>query len=164
MPSILWSSWRLSLLWYLLWAQRQTEITSYTDHHAEGVTVKVILLLFMGCSLLLCMFKMGYFILMRRYRPACKVIFPFVEAPFIALQMYLLWAHSKDSVIITRSSPVPEWSREAALRVFGLVCAGECVSAAYCVLPYAFCRRPDGDLHICMTADVLGGMESDLLS
>ncbi|XP_051529785.1 proton channel OTOP3-like [Myxocyprinus asiaticus] len=97
----------LWMLWYLTGACRQPGITPYTDHHAGGATVKAVLLLFAGCSLLLCMFKMGYYILMSWCRPIYKVIFTFVEAPFISLQVYLLWAHSKDCVhkhkILTRS-------------------------------------------------------------
>ncbi|KAF7659063.1 hypothetical protein LDENG_00003920 [Lucifuga dentata] len=44
---------------------------------------------------------------MRECKPAAKVLSPFLEAPFLGLQTYLLWAHSKDCIhrhkIITRS-------------------------------------------------------------
>uniref|UniRef100_A0A7N8WNW9 Otopetrin 3 n=1 Tax=Mastacembelus armatus TaxID=205130 RepID=A0A7N8WNW9_9TELE len=48
----------------------------------------------------------GYLMSMKDCTPAPIVISPFVEAPFLVLQTYLLWAHSKDCIhrhkIITR--------------------------------------------------------------
>ncbi|XP_036937358.1 proton channel OTOP3-like [Acanthopagrus latus] len=95
------------LLWYLLWARRQPDICPHKDHHAGGITVTVVLMLFAAFSLLLYVFRIGYLISMRDCKPAAKVVAPFIEAPFLALQTYLLWAHSKDCIhrhkIITRS-------------------------------------------------------------
>ncbi|XP_054455379.1 proton channel OTOP3-like [Anoplopoma fimbria] len=95
------------MLWYLLWARKQPGICPHKDHHAGGITVTVVLMLFAAFSLLLCFFRVGYLINMRECKPAAKVISPFIEAPFLALQTYLLWAHSKDCIhrhkIITRS-------------------------------------------------------------
>ncbi|KAM4623614.1 proton channel OTOP3-like [Polymixia lowei] len=95
------------MLWYLLWARRQPGISPHKDHHAGGITVTVVLMLFATFSLLLHIFSIGYFVTMRECKPATKVLSPFIEAPFLGLQTYLLWAHSKDCVhkhkIITRS-------------------------------------------------------------
>ncbi|KAM7370381.1 hypothetical protein PAMP_009934 [Pampus punctatissimus] len=95
------------MLWYLLWARRQPGICPHKDHHAGGIPVTVVLLLFAACSLLLFICRTGYSISMRECRPTLRVLSPFIEAPFLTLQTYLLWAHSKDCIhrhkIITRS-------------------------------------------------------------
>ncbi|XP_066519005.1 proton channel OTOP3-like [Hoplias malabaricus] len=95
------------MLWYLLWARKQPGLRPHTDHHAGGVTVTVVLMLFAGFSLLLCVFMMVHNILMKDCQPLAKVIVPFFQTPFLALQTYLLWAHSKDCIhkhrILTRS-------------------------------------------------------------
>ncbi|XP_068610954.1 proton channel OTOP3-like [Brachionichthys hirsutus] len=95
------------LLWYLLWARKNPDICPHKDHHAGGITVIVVLLLFAAFSLLLYICKIGYLISLRECKPAVKVLAPFLEAAFLTLQTYLLWAHSKDCVhqykITTRS-------------------------------------------------------------
>ncbi|XP_028287620.1 proton channel OTOP3-like [Parambassis ranga] len=94
-------------LWYVLWARKQSGICPHKDHHAGGVTVILVLMLFAAFSLLLFICRVGYLMSMRECKPAATVLFPFIEAPFLALQTYLLWAHSKDCIhrhkIITRS-------------------------------------------------------------
>ena len=50
----------------------------------------VVLLLFAALSLLLHVFRMGYAVLMNECSPAAKVIFPFVEAPFLGLQVRMV--------------------------------------------------------------------------
>ncbi|XP_036427876.1 proton channel OTOP3-like isoform X1 [Colossoma macropomum] len=95
------------MLWYLLWARKQPGLPPHTDHHAGGPTVTVVLMLFAGFSLLLCVFMMTHNILMKECRPSAKVLLPFIQTPFLSLQTYLLWAHSKDCIhkhrILTRS-------------------------------------------------------------
>ncbi|XP_056286282.1 proton channel OTOP3-like [Pseudoliparis swirei] len=86
------------MLWYLLWARRQPGICPHKDHHAGGVPVTVVLMLFAAFSLLLCVFRAGYLLSVMACKPAPKVLSPFFEAPFLALQTYLLWAHSKDCI------------------------------------------------------------------
>ncbi|XP_071763820.2 proton channel OTOP3-like [Centroberyx gerrardi] len=95
------------MMWYLLWARKQPGISPHKDHHAGGITVTVVLMLFATFSLLLYIFRIGYLIILRECKPAAKVLSPFIEAPFLGLQTYLLWAHSKDCIhrhkIMTRS-------------------------------------------------------------
>ncbi|XP_040885464.1 proton channel OTOP3-like [Toxotes jaculatrix] len=95
------------MLWYLLWARKQPGICPHKDHHAGGITVILVLILFAVFSMLLYICRTGYLISVRECTPAAKVLSPFIEAPFLALQTYLLWAHSKDCIhrhkIITRS-------------------------------------------------------------
>ena len=114
--SVLW------MLWYLLWASKQPGICPHKDHHAGGITVTgsllyhfdrildyislnpvmnmsfslcapVVLMLFAAFSLLLYIFRVGYLISMRECKPAAKVLSPFIEAPFLALQVriFILW-------------------------------------------------------------------------
>uniref|UniRef100_A0A3B4TN27 Otopetrin 3 n=1 Tax=Seriola dumerili TaxID=41447 RepID=A0A3B4TN27_SERDU len=95
------------MLWYLLWARKQPGVCPHKDHHAGGITVILVLILFAAASLLLYICRIGYLLSVRECNPAAKVLSPFIEAPFLVLQTYLLWAHSKDCVhrhkIITRS-------------------------------------------------------------
>ncbi|XP_034426928.1 proton channel OTOP3-like [Hippoglossus hippoglossus] len=95
------------ILWYLLWARRQPGISPHKDHHAGGTTVTLVLILFAAFSVLLFICRIGYLISVRVCQPPAKVLSAFMEAPFLVLQTYLLWAHSKDCVhkhkIITRS-------------------------------------------------------------
>ncbi|XP_076855919.1 proton channel OTOP3-like isoform X2 [Brachyhypopomus gauderio] len=99
--SVLW------MMWFLLWARRQPGSPPHTDHLAGSVTVTVVLILFAGFSLLLCVFGMVYNLLMKACRPSAKVLLPFMQTPFLALQAYLLWFHSKDCIhkhrVLTRS-------------------------------------------------------------
>ncbi|KAF3704038.1 Otopetrin-3 [Channa argus] len=95
------------MLWYLLWARNQPGISPHKDHHAGGITVILGLIVFAAVSLLLYIFRTGYLVYVRDCTPVATVISPFIEAAFLALQTYLLWAHSKDCIhnhkIITRS-------------------------------------------------------------
>ncbi|XP_041671065.1 proton channel OTOP3-like [Cheilinus undulatus] len=86
----------LWMLWYLLWARRQPGFSPHKDHHAGGGPVTFVVHVFAVFSLLLYICKIGYFISTRECKPAAKVLSPFIEAPFLALQTYLLWRHSKD--------------------------------------------------------------------
>nr|XP_029138407.1 proton channel OTOP3-like [Labrus bergylta] len=94
------------MLWYLLWARRQPGFCTHKDHHAGGGPVTFVVHLFAVFSLLLYVCRIGYFINTRACKPAAQVLSPFIEALFLTLQTYLLWAHSKDCVqkhkIITR--------------------------------------------------------------
>ncbi|KAG7275870.1 LOW QUALITY PROTEIN: hypothetical protein CRUP_033283 [Coryphaenoides rupestris] len=76
------------MLWYLLWARKQPGISPHKDHHAGGLTVTVVLMLFATFSLLLHLFRMGYYLSMADCTPLAQVLSPFVEAPFLALQGY----------------------------------------------------------------------------
>lgn len=47
----------------------------------------VVLMLFAAFSLLLCVFRAGYLLSVMACKPAPKVLSPFFEAPFLALQV-----------------------------------------------------------------------------
>nr|XP_043870217.1 proton channel OTOP3-like isoform X1 [Solea senegalensis]XP_043870219.1 proton channel OTOP3-like isoform X1 [Solea senegalensis]XP_043870220.1 proton channel OTOP3-like isoform X1 [Solea senegalensis]XP_043870221.1 proton channel OTOP3-like isoform X1 [Solea senegalensis] len=95
------------MLWYLLWARKQPGSSPHKDHHAGGIAVVLVLLVFAAFSVLLFVCRVGYLISVRECQPAAKLLSVFTEAPFLVLQTYLLWAHCKDCVhkhkIITRS-------------------------------------------------------------
>ncbi|XP_042254010.1 proton channel OTOP2-like [Thunnus maccoyii] len=76
------------MLWYLLWARKQPGISPHEDHHAGGITVMMVLLLFAACSLLLHVCRTGYLINMIQCKAAITVLFTFVESPFLALQCF----------------------------------------------------------------------------
>ncbi|KAM9463044.1 proton channel OTOP3-like isoform 2-T2 [Clarias gariepinus] len=86
------------MMWYLLWTRRWPGAAPHTDHHAGGTTVLLVLLLFSGFSLLLCVFMMAYNCMMVKCQSSTKVLQPFFQTPFLILQTYLLWAHSKDCI------------------------------------------------------------------
>ncbi|XP_062841278.1 proton channel OTOP3-like [Trichomycterus rosablanca] len=90
--SLLW------MLWYLLWARRQPGTPAHVDHHAGSVIVMVVLMVFAVISLLLCVFRMGYYLLMKDCKIIVQIILSFMQAPFFLLQTYFLWAHSKDCI------------------------------------------------------------------
>ncbi|XP_076869116.1 proton channel OTOP2-like isoform X3 [Brachyhypopomus gauderio] len=98
------------MLWYLLWSQKQPGSPAHTDHHAGSATVMAVLMLFAALSLLLCVFWMGYYLLLRQCQPLAKILSPFIQAPFFILQTYMLWAHSKDCIhkhkVLTRWTAV----------------------------------------------------------
>uniref|UniRef100_A0A4W5QU86 Otopetrin 1 n=1 Tax=Hucho hucho TaxID=62062 RepID=A0A4W5QU86_9TELE len=77
------------MLWYLLWARRKPGICPHKDHHAGGITVTVVLMLFAAFSLLLHLFKMGYYVMMKECKPVAKVLAPFIEGPFLGLQVVI---------------------------------------------------------------------------
>lgn len=90
--SVLW------MLWFLLWTRRQAGTAPHQDHHAGGIAVTLALVLFAAFSVLLYVFLMGYLLSVKECKPAARVISPFIEAPFLIVQTYFLWAHSKDCI------------------------------------------------------------------
>uniref|UniRef100_A0A8C4GQ85 Otopetrin-3 n=1 Tax=Dicentrarchus labrax TaxID=13489 RepID=A0A8C4GQ85_DICLA len=75
------------MLWYLLWARKQPGICPHQDHHAGGITVTLVLMLFAAFSLLLSICRTGYLISMSECKSTAEVISPFIEAPFLTLQV-----------------------------------------------------------------------------
>ncbi|XP_035259289.1 proton channel OTOP3-like isoform X1 [Anguilla anguilla] len=86
------------MLWYLLWARAQPGLSPHIDHHAGSIAVTVVLMVLAGFSVLLHIFRMWYNAMMVGCKPATKILAPIIEGPFLALQTYLLWAHSKDCI------------------------------------------------------------------
>lgn len=95
------------ILWFLLCDSKRPGSRPHQDHHAGGITVLLVLLLFAGLTVLLCVFKVGLLVTMRHCKPMAQMVSPVLEAIFLCLQTYLLWAHSKDCIhthkVITRA-------------------------------------------------------------
>uniref|UniRef100_A0A665UF73 Otopetrin 3 n=1 Tax=Echeneis naucrates TaxID=173247 RepID=A0A665UF73_ECHNA len=53
------------MLWFLLWARKQPGISPHKDHHAGGITVILVLILFSAASLLLYVCRIGYLLSVR---------------------------------------------------------------------------------------------------
>lgn len=51
--------------------------------------MSVVLMLFAAFSLLMHLFKMGYYVMMKECKPVAKVLAPFIEAPFLGLQVVI---------------------------------------------------------------------------
>lgn len=105
------------MLWYLMWARKQPGISPHKDHHAGGITVlckvlckttimttctehftdvclcpvSVVLVLFAAASLLLYVCRIGYLLSVRACNPPAKVLSPFIEAPFLAMQVMFVF-------------------------------------------------------------------------
>lgn len=86
----------LWMLWYLLWVRTQPSFSPPRDHYAVKAHVTIVVNIFALFCLLLQVCRMGYFISTRECKPVVLVLSPFIETPFIALQTYFLWCHSKD--------------------------------------------------------------------
>uniref|UniRef100_A0A8D0DA30 Otopetrin 3 n=1 Tax=Sander lucioperca TaxID=283035 RepID=A0A8D0DA30_SANLU len=85
----------LWMLWYLLWARKHVYILhSVMKCLCSGPGV---LMLFAAFSLLLHMFKAGYLMIMMDCKPVVEVISPFIEAPFIVLQVMTLATSRSES-------------------------------------------------------------------
>lgn len=91
------------MLWYLLWGSRKPGSRPHRDHHAGGITVMLVLLLFAGLTLLLYVFRVGLVVTMHSCKPMEQVVAPVLGAIFLCLQTYLLWAHSKDCIHINKA-------------------------------------------------------------
>ncbi|KAK7919182.1 hypothetical protein WMY93_010466 [Mugilogobius chulae] len=95
------------MLWFVLWDAKKPGSRPHRDHHAGGVTVMLVLVLFAGLTVLLCVFRVGLLIVMRDCKPLDQIVSPLIEIFFISLQTYLLWVHSKDCIhihkVVTRA-------------------------------------------------------------
>ncbi|XP_053578038.1 proton channel OTOP2-like [Bombina bombina] len=72
----------------------------YKDSHAGPVWLRGGLVFFGICSLVLDVFKIGYYISYIECESSIKLIHPMVQSAFIILQTYFLWVSSKHCVQI----------------------------------------------------------------
>uniref|UniRef100_A0A3B3ZTC1 Otopetrin 3 n=1 Tax=Periophthalmus magnuspinnatus TaxID=409849 RepID=A0A3B3ZTC1_9GOBI len=91
------------ILWFILWDSRRPGSRPHQDHHAGGIPVMLVLLLFAALSVLLCIHRLGYIITMRCCKALDQLTMPMLEIVFLCLQSYLLWAHSKDCIHIHKT-------------------------------------------------------------
>uniref|UniRef100_H3ANY0 Otopetrin 3 n=1 Tax=Latimeria chalumnae TaxID=7897 RepID=H3ANY0_LATCH len=95
----------LSVIWifyYQFYTTRKPHAVLYKDSHAGAIWLrgshKGSLVVFGACSILLDVFKIGYFISYKECQSSVQIVFPFIEAFFITTQTYLLWWYSKDCI------------------------------------------------------------------
>ncbi|XP_078510608.1 proton channel OTOP2-like [Lissotriton helveticus] len=92
---ILSSAW---MLFYLLYTARKNRDTSCKDSHAGPIWLRGGLALFGLCTLVLDVFKIGYYIGYIECESPIKLVYPAVQLVFVILQTYLLWVSAKDCV------------------------------------------------------------------
>ncbi|XP_005998333.1 proton channel OTOP3 [Latimeria chalumnae] len=91
----------LSVIWifyYQFYTTRKPHAVLYKDSHAGAIWLRGSLVVFGACSILLDVFKIGYFISYKECQSSVQIVFPFIEAFFITTQTYLLWWYSKDCI------------------------------------------------------------------
>ncbi|XP_053309644.1 proton channel OTOP2-like [Spea bombifrons] len=92
----------LSTLWMIFqfYFSCQKDAVLYKDSHAGPVWLRGGLVFFGICSLVLDVFKIGYYISYIDCESPIKLIHPMVQSAFIILQTYFLWVSSKHCVQI----------------------------------------------------------------
>ncbi|XP_049417375.1 proton channel OTOP2 isoform X1 [Epinephelus fuscoguttatus] len=91
----------LTMLWmlfYTVFTSKKDQAISFKDSHAGPVWLQAGLLLFGLLSLLMDVFKIATYVGYLHCDSAVKVAFPVVQAVFLFVQTYFLWAHAKDCV------------------------------------------------------------------
>ncbi|XP_016310483.1 otopetrin-2-like [Sinocyclocheilus anshuiensis] len=96
----------LWMVYYKIHTSRVYQAVLYKDSHAGPVWLRGGLVLFGGCSVIMDIFKMIYYVGRIHCESPVKIAFPAVQALFVIVQTYVLWVHAKDCVqieqIITR--------------------------------------------------------------
>ncbi|XP_005884416.1 PREDICTED: otopetrin-2 [Myotis brandtii] len=91
----------LAALWigfYLLRTARCADAVPYRDAHAGPIWLRGGLVLFGVCTLVMDVFKTGYYSSFFECQPAIKILHPLTQAVFVILQTYFLWVSAKDCV------------------------------------------------------------------
>uniref|UniRef100_UPI00398EA990 proton channel OTOP1 n=1 Tax=Pristiophorus japonicus TaxID=55135 RepID=UPI00398EA990 len=86
------------MLWYFLRRHGKRELVMDKDDHAGPRWLRGGLTLFAILSLVLDMFKIGYYIGYSSCLTAAKGVFPAVHAVHTLSQVYFLWFHAKDVI------------------------------------------------------------------
>ncbi|XP_049716953.1 proton channel OTOP2 [Elephas maximus indicus] len=91
----------LSVLWilfYLLRTARCPDAVPYRDPHAGPIWLRGGLVLFGICSVVMDVFKTGYYSSFFECQSAIKILYPLIQAVFVIVQTYFLWVSAKDCV------------------------------------------------------------------
>ncbi|XP_070250664.1 proton channel OTOP2 isoform X1 [Myotis yumanensis] len=91
----------LAALWigfYLLRTARCADAVPYRDAHAGPIWLRGGLVLFGVCTLVMDVFKTGYYSSFFECQSAIKILHPLTQAVFVILQTYFLWVSAKDCV------------------------------------------------------------------
>ncbi|XP_059527127.1 proton channel OTOP2 isoform X2 [Myotis daubentonii] len=91
----------LAALWigfYLLRTARCADAVPYRDAHAGPIWLRGGLVLFGICTLVMDVFKTGYYSSFYECQSAIKILHPLTQAVFVVIQTYFLWVSAKDCV------------------------------------------------------------------
>ncbi|XP_066243006.1 proton channel OTOP2 isoform X2 [Saccopteryx leptura] len=90
----------LWILFYLLRTVRCPDAVPYRDAHAGPIWLRGGLVLFGICTLVMDVFKTGYYSSFFECQSAIKILHPLTQAVFVIIQTYFLWVSAKDCIHI----------------------------------------------------------------
>ncbi|KAM6175401.1 proton channel OTOP2 [Erethizon dorsatum] len=88
----------LWILFYLLRTPRCPDAVPYLDEHAGPIWLRGGLVLFGICTLVMDVFKTGYYSSFFECQSAIKILYPLIQAVFVIVQTYFLWVSAKDCI------------------------------------------------------------------
>ncbi|XP_040845373.1 proton channel OTOP2 isoform X1 [Ochotona curzoniae] len=88
----------LWILFYLLRSARCPDAVPYRDAHAGPIWLRGGLVLFGTCTLVMDVFKTGYYSSFFECQSAINILYPLIQAVFVILQTYFLWVSAKDCI------------------------------------------------------------------
>ncbi|KAM9211095.1 proton channel OTOP2 isoform 1-T1 [Dugong dugon] len=88
----------LWILYYLLRTARCPDAVPYRDPHAGPIWLRGGLVLFGICTLVMDVFKTGYYSSSFGCQSAIKILHPLIQAVFVIVQTYFLWVSAKDCI------------------------------------------------------------------
>ncbi|XP_006145902.1 proton channel OTOP2 isoform X2 [Tupaia chinensis] len=88
----------LWILFYLLRTARCPDAIPYRDAHAGPIWLRGGLVLFGTCTLVMDVFKTGYYSSFYECQSAIKILHPLIQAVFVIVQTYFLWVSAKDCI------------------------------------------------------------------
>ncbi|KAM9119124.1 proton channel OTOP2 [Pangshura tecta] len=86
------------ILFYLIVTAKRRDAILYKDSHAGPVWLRGGLVLFAIFTLVMDVFKTGYYSSFYNCLSAIKIIYPLVQAVFVIIQTYFLWISAKDCI------------------------------------------------------------------
>ncbi|KAM9296693.1 proton channel OTOP2-like [Gastrophryne carolinensis] len=84
------------MLLYLLWTSRKKNSMSPKDSHAGPVWLRVGLVVFGVCSIVLDVLKIGKSVSLVNCESPVKIVYPVFQGSFVVIQTFFLWVSSKD--------------------------------------------------------------------
>ncbi|XP_012893263.1 PREDICTED: otopetrin-2 isoform X1 [Dipodomys ordii] len=88
----------LWILFYLLRSARCPDALPYLDAHAGPIWLRGGLVLFGICTLVMDVFKTGYYSSFFECQSVIKILHPLIQAVFVIVQTYFLWVSAKDCI------------------------------------------------------------------
>ncbi|XP_068932092.1 proton channel OTOP2 [Petaurus breviceps papuanus] len=86
------------ILFYLVQTSRRPDAVPYLDPHAGPIWLLGGLVLFGVCTLVMDVFKTGYYSSFYECQSAIKILYPIIQAIFVIFQTYFLWVSAKDCI------------------------------------------------------------------